>query len=143
MRSYKTLLIILILALVHGAAFGVTVTLAPQKDNTLFEDPKGAISNGQGIYFYTWLTGVAGLRRGLVAFDLSTIPAGATVANATLSMFLSTPHAQEATINVTLHKALHSWGEGTSDAGDPGGMGAPATPNDATWLHTFYNTMFW
>jgi hypothetical protein len=34
-------------------------------------------------------------------------------------------------------------GEGASNAGDPGGMGAPAVVNDATWVHTFYNTGFW
>ena len=35
------------------------------------------------------------------------------------------------------------WGEGASDAGDPGGIGAQAEPGDATWIHTFYNTSFW
>src|SRR5262245_47550437 len=94
MRSHKALLFFLIFASVCNAAFGITVTLAPQKDNTLFEDPKGTLSNGHGVYLYTGLTGVAGLRRGLLAFDLSSIPTGATVTDATLSMFLSTPHAQ-------------------------------------------------
>jgi hypothetical protein len=43
----------------------------------------------------------------------------------------------------TLHRAVAEWGEGTSNAGDPGGTGAPATPGDATWIHTFFNTTFW
>lgn len=34
-------------------------------------------------------------------------------------------------------------GEGSSNAGSPGGGGAPAQPGDATWLHNFFNTSFW
>ena len=44
---------------------------------------------------------------------------------------------------VSLYKALRAWGEGASNAGDPGGDGTQAAPNDATWLHNFYNTSFW
>jgi hypothetical protein len=143
MKSHKTLLFLLILAFVHNAVLAVTVTLSPLKDNTLYEDPKGSLSNGHGIYLFTGLTGVAGLRRGLIAFDLSAIPTNATVTDASLSMFLSTPHAQTKSFNVSLHKALNAWGESASDAGEPGGMGSPAQDDDATWLHTFYNSVFW
>jgi len=38
---------------------------------------------------------------------------------------------------------LANWGEGASNAGTPGGGGAPAQTGDATWLHTFYSTSFW
>ena len=38
---------------------------------------------------------------------------------------------------------MSDWGEGASNAGSPGGDGAPAQAGDATWLHTFYNTSFW
>src|SRR2546430_1822156 len=143
MKSHKTLTALLLFALIRSTAFAVTVLLSPQKDNTLYEDPTGQLSNGAGIYFFTGLTGVAGLRRGLIAFDLSAIPTNATVMGATLSMFVSTPHQQTVTIDISLHKALHAWGEGASNAGDPGGMGAQAAVNDATWLHTFYDTIFW
>jgi hypothetical protein len=47
------------------------------------------------------------LRRGLIAFDLT---ANMIITDATLSMFLSIPHAQTATINISLSKALHNWG---------------------------------
>ena len=92
MRSHKTLTVLLLFALMQSAAFAVTVFLSPQKDNTLYEDSTGQLSNGQGIYLFAGLTGVAGLRRGLIAFDLTAIPANATITDATLSMFLSTPH---------------------------------------------------
>ena len=45
--------------------------------------------------------------------------------------------------NVELHKLLADWGEGTSDASGEEGTGAPATTNDATWRHRFYDTIFW
>ena len=46
-------------------------------------------------------------------------------------------------VNVSLSKMLSNWGEGASNAGNPGGAGIQAQPGDATWLHTFYNTSFW
>jgi hypothetical protein len=33
------------------------------------------------------------------------------------------------------------WGEGASFAN--GGGGAPATPGDATWIHSFYTSVLW
>jgi hypothetical protein len=44
---------------------------------------------------------------------------------------------------VSLHRVLADWGEGTSDAAGNEGQGAPATPNDATWTHRFFNTSTW
>jgi hypothetical protein len=118
-----------------------TISFFPQRDNTLYEDPTGQLSNGQGIYFYDGKTGGNLLRRGLIAFDLTSIPANAIVTNASLSMFLSM--AQGGPQEVTVSKVSQDWGEGASDAGDPGGGGAPAAAGDATWLHTFYNLGFW
>src|SRR5439155_3239793 len=82
-------------------------------------------------------------RRGLIAFDLTSIPPNATITGATLSMFLTRSGPNSAGVNMSLSKVLSDWGEGASDAGSPGGMGAPAQTADATWIHTFYNTSFW
>src|SRR5205814_1964951 len=81
-------------------------------------------------------------RRGLIAFDLSSIPANATVTGASLTMTLSRtgPFYPD---DISLRKALANWGEGASNAGNPGGHGAQAQSGDATWLHTFYSTSFW
>ena len=110
------------------------------KDNTLYEDSAGQLSNGQGIYFFDGKTGANLLRRGLIAFDLASIPTNATITGATLSMFLS--QAQGGSQAVSLSTALRDWGEGASDAGNPGGGGAPAQAGDATWLHTFTTPVF-
>jgi hypothetical protein len=115
--------------------------LAPQKDNTLYEDPTGQLSNGQGIYFFDGRNGQNLVRRALIAFDLSSIPSNATITGATLSMFLS--QAQGGSQAVSVSAVLQDWGEGASDAGDPGGGGTQAATGDATWLYTFYNTSSW
>jgi hypothetical protein len=127
----------------RSSTFADTVSLLPQKDNTLYEDPAGQLSNGQGIYLFAGLTDDEGLRRGLIAFDLASIPTNATITGATLSMFLSRSGPSSAAVNISLSKALRDWGEGASDAGSPGGGGVQAEANDATWLHTFYDTSFW
>ena len=141
MKTYKALTALLLFAAIRHAAFADTVFLSPAKDNTLYEDPKGFLSNGQGIYFFAGRTAAPSLRRGLIAFDLASIPANATITGATLSMFLSKTHGGSAAIS--LSKALRDWGEGASDAGEPGGAGVQSEAGDATWIHTFYNTSFW
>ena len=82
--------------MVHGAMMVGTVNVvaafSPQKDNTLYEDPAGQLSNGQGIYLFDGKTNANLLRRGLIAFDLTSIPTNATITGATLSMFLSMTH---------------------------------------------------
>jgi len=124
-------------------AQGATIVLSPSKDNTLYESDTGSLSNGQGDLF----VGKTGendnfhIRRGLIAFDLSAIPAGSTINSVSLSLFVSkTAPVPSLSVNVSLHVALKYWGEGTSVST---GAGAPAATGDATWLHNFYDTSFW
>ncbi|MCH8807236.1 MAG: thrombospondin type 3 repeat-containing protein [Planctomycetes bacterium] len=122
------------------------VTLEPIKDNTLYEDPGGAWSNGAGQHFFVGkASGNASnmTRRGVMAFDITTvIPAGSTIERVTLTLNMSrTPESDPQPIS--LHRALADWGEGTSDAPLQEGRGAPSTPDDATWIHTHYDTSFW
>ena len=140
-RSLTVAAVLLLFAAARGVSFAETVFLLPQKDNTLYEDPFGQSSNGQGAYLFAGRTQVPNLRRGVIAFDLTSIPANATVTAVTLSMFLSMTHGGSAV--VSLSRALRDWGEGASDAGEPGGFGIQAETNDATWIHTFYDTSFW
>ena len=118
------------------------IWLSPSKDNTLYQSATGALSNGAGPHFFVGRTNIAGIRRGVLAFDIaSEIPPNATINAATLNLNLS--RSAGATVQIGLHRALADWGEGTSSSGDPGGGGAPSTPGDATWIHRFYNTSFW
>src|SRR5206468_797231 len=128
-----------------GLASAGTVNINPSKDNTLYEyDPlDGDKSNALGLHFFAGKTGMNELRRGVLAFNIANnIPPGAMITAASLSLNMSrapttNPYAME------LHKLLADWGEGTSIAPGEEGDGAPATPNDATWRHRFFDTIFW
>jgi hypothetical protein len=143
-----------LLALAVAAALGSfggslasagTANLNPSKDNTLYEyDPDvGDLSNALGIHFFAGKTAMNALRRGVLAFDIAgNIPPGATITAVSLSANMSRTPTNTAYV-MELHKLLADWGEGTSDATGEEGDGAPATPNDATWRHRFFDTIFW
>jgi hypothetical protein len=121
-------------------ALADVVQLEPSKDNSLIESSTGALSNGGEVFFFVGRTNQSSesIRRGLLAFDLESIPAGSTITSATLTLYMSLTRAGPQM--VALHRAHAGWGEGTA-AGF--GAGGPAEPGDATWLHTFYDTAFW
>ena len=130
--------------IVSPALLGDVVSIGALKDNTLYEDPFGTISNGQGDGLFVGRTARTGLiRRGLIAFDVAaSVPAGSTITKVELTMNVTRAHGSTATIR--LHPALANWGEGASAAGSSsGGAGDTALPGDATWLHTFGYSQFW
>ena len=142
---YKTLFALTVAAALGWlGASAASVSINPSKDNTLYEfDPaEGDHSNGAGFHFFAGENGMGELRRGVLAFDVAgTIPAGSTITAVSLTMNMSmTPTGAR---TVELHKLLADWGEGTSHAPMGEGDGAPATPNDATWRHRFFDTIFW
>ena len=128
--------------LTAGPARADILNATAGKDNTLYEDAGGALSNGAGRSIFAGRTNNSDLRRAVVAFDLSAIPAGSTINSVTLTLRM-TRRPQNDTRNVSAHRALADWGEGTSDAPSEEGEGAPSTTGDATWIHTFYDTSFW
>lgn len=123
-----------------------TVSLAPVKDNTLYEYTvdAGDLSNGAGDYLFAGQTNSSALfRRALIAFDVAgAIPAGANINTASLTMTVSRVKNSTAR-TIYLHSLLSDWGEGASNAEGEEGAGAPATSGDATWRHTFYPSLFW
>lgn len=120
-----------------------TVTLNPSKDNTLIQSSNGLVSNGMGFQFFAGRVGLMGFgsaRRGVIAFDVAgSLPAGATIINASLTLHLSLTNT--GAHDVGLHELTQAWGEGTSTSG--GGSGDTSTDGDATWIHTFFDTEFW
>jgi len=123
-------------------AWAEVVTLGSAKDNTLYEDGAGSLSNGAGQYFFAGLTVRDEKRRGLLAFDVAGgIPAGSTIHGVSLTLHMSRTIA--GTTTVELRRVQADWGEGASDADDEEGGGAPAAAGDATWLHTFFPSGFW
>jgi hypothetical protein len=117
-------------------------TLEPDKDNTLYEDPLGGLSNGKGHSLFAGLTAQGSKRRALVSFDVaSVVPTGSRVVSAALTMHVTRTIAGPQ--DVGLHLAFSDWGEGSSNASAEEGDGAPATAGDATWLHTFHPASYW
>lgn len=114
-------------------------------DNTLYENPAGNVSNGQGPNIYAGQTNASGVRRALVKFDVSSIPANATITSATLTLNLTQSISFGDTQRV--HKVLAAWGEGASTTGSteesPGGRGAAAQAGDATWLFRLFPGTAW
>jgi hypothetical protein len=147
-RISKLLLALILVALLAGIPSLATAQLAninPVKDNTLYQyDPaEGDVSNALGQHFFAGETGMGELRRGVLAFDIAgSVPAGSTILGVTLSLNMSrTGSATPRTVE--LRRILADWGEGTSVAPGEEGDGAPATTNDATWRHRFFDTIFW
>lgn len=149
MTKLTPVAVIVVLLAIAATAFAgsTTVSINPSKDNSLFEDPAGELSNGAGEYLFAGRTlqsfqGRPDLRRALLAFDIAgSVPAGATILDATLTIHVTRDIAGPFTF--TVHRATSDWGEGASDAFGEEGIGVPPEPGDATWLHTFYSGSFW
>jgi hypothetical protein len=144
-KTFTALTLIAVFGFIAGSVNAAIINITPIKDNTLYQyDPlEGDLSNALGFHFFTGENALGEIRRGVLAFDIAgNIPAGSIITAVTLSLNMSrTPLDDPRTTE--LHKLLADWGEGTSMASGEEGEGAPATPNDATWRHRFFDTVFW
>ena len=102
-------------------AQALMVPIPASKDNTLYEDRRGRLSNGGGTHFFVGVTDTGNIRRGLIAFNIAgAIPAGALITSVSLKLHMSQTIAGSQ--NITLHRVLADWGEGDSNApGEEGG----------------------
>jgi spore coat protein A len=142
MQNKISLLMALALAAIVTTANANVIALNPSKDNTLYEDPDGALSSGAGTRFFAGLSNEGKVRRGVIAFDVAAaIPGGSVVNSVTLTLYNSKTISGPQ--NVALHRLLADWGEGSSDASPLEGQGAEAAAGDATWKHRFYSTTLW
>ena len=120
-----------------------TVYIQAGADNTLYEDPAGSVSNGEGAILLSGRTNneVGSIRRAVLYFDVAgELPYGAVVEAASLHLYLE--RGNGGVRELRLHRLNTDWGEGGSQV-NGGGLGAQAEPGDATWLHTFYPDAFW
>lgn len=144
----KFLLLFIVIILLFGISMKAqnSISINPIKDNTLYENAAGGISNGAGDHFYVGETSQGLKRRALLKFDIApNVPKGTDILKATLTLSMDKASAGSNTIE--LHVLTTDWGEGASvafeTAGVGGGSGAAAQANDATWLYTFYNSSSW
>ena len=128
-RLQRLFVVLCSTAVIAASAQADVVNLTPSKDNTLYEDAGGALSNGAGEFIFSGRTGGVAppkLRRAVLSFDIAgSIPAGAMISSASLTLNMS--KTRPGTRTMTLHRLTADWGEGTSNAGSPGGAGAAST----------------
>lgn len=112
-------------------------------DNTLYQNANGSLSNGAGSGMFAGRTAQLSdqIRRAVVRWDISAIPAGSTINSATILLYMNQTVAGD--VLVTVHPVFSSWGEGTSVAGSGQGGGAASTAGDATWRHRSFPGSFW
>src|SRR5713226_7796782 len=68
----------------------VQINIPSMKDNTLYEDDLGMLSNGAGQHMFVGTTNAGFLRRALIAFDIAgNIPAGSTIQSVALTLNMS------------------------------------------------------
>jgi hypothetical protein len=129
-----------------------SLELEPVQDNTLYETPidSGAtqyeLSNGAGDFLFAGRGGMdAGfkLRRAVLKFDLSGLPAGAEILAARLTLHQSRAAPGSPPASMGLYRVSQDWGEGESEGIGAEGQGNFATAGDATWHHRFYPDIAW
>lgn len=138
----------ILFSFIHENLKADIVELSPVQDTTLYEDATGRLGNGAGQYLFvgrTWdENGIDKLlRRALIKFDLASIPANSTINSVNFGFTIdqAPPAATGATIS--LHTMTEDWGEGASNAPGPEGRGTIAQVDDATWLHSFFDSLVW
>ncbi|MFN3243181.1 MAG: beta strand repeat-containing protein [Planctomycetota bacterium] len=121
-----------------------TIMLNATADNTIYQEATNN-SNGAGTQLIVGRTaGTSSTlsRRGLVQFDISSVPAGSTVTNATLTLVSDTP-AVTGNQSIAIRRLTQAWTEGSSNAGNPGGLGAVAAGGGATWANRTTPSTAW
>lgn len=121
-------------------------SFAAAADNTIFRRtaaPQQRLSNGVGDGIYvgrTWFHAQF-LQRGLIRFDLSSIPCGAVVTRAELTLFMERGPSSQPDTPVGLHRLVGAWGEGDSSAF--GGTGSDSAVGDANWKESQHPDVLW
>jgi hypothetical protein len=133
----KIYLATLLFSVFSSVSYSQTVAvLQASQDNTIYSDLT-ANSNGAGENFTAGTIVTGSIRRGLLRFDLSSLPAGATVTSVSLRLVVN-KSASVASAPVFLYALNSAWGEGASQATTLGdGQGVAAQAGDATWVCSF------
>lgn len=108
-----------------------SVTIAPSKYTTLYENLQNSNSSGDFLFSGKTIQSKNSLRRALLQFDLSSVPEGAVIEKVSLTLKMNKTILGP--INFGLHRVVSDWGVGNSDALGEEGTGTTAMLDDATW----------
>ena len=124
-----------------GTSRADTVTVPAAADTFINSGTPGNSAGGTS-WFDAGADGQAplGVRRGLLRFDLTSLPAGATVTSAVVRLTsIKVPGIGPADSTFDLRRLMAAWGEGTNS----GNNGALAITGDATWTARILGTANW
>jgi hypothetical protein len=131
------------LSLVALSAQPASLILTPAADTTMIEVAP-TNSNGGQDFFNTGTTQNGTRNRGIMRFDLDSLPANAVILSASVVIsVVKLPAEPAAAAPFSLHRMFRDWGEGTNTGILNIGQGSPASPGDATWTHAQFNTNAW
>ncbi len=146
MKTRIPFLTLTVAAVLGASAVADEVSIVADRDNTMFQTQEGELSSGVGSTLYAGRINFEPngdwVRRALIRFDVSAIPAGSKIVEASVRIQVTrTPPQPPLNVPFKLFRCNSAWGEGNSSSG--GGAGAPSRTGDATWLHTSYPDVFW
>lgn len=130
------------------------LTLGADKDATIFQNNVNN-SNGAGPGIFAGTNGTLSPRRGLISFDLSSIPAGSIITDVQFTLTLGQvagsggagSGGNDITRSISLYELTRGWGEGitgnTSTTIGGTGQGFTANPGDATWNAAAHGSTAW
>lgn len=143
--------------IVPAARADLTVSFTPSSDAMIFGTSTGGDTgnaSGMGPALFAGADGQGNIKRSMLEFNVSSIPAGATITSATLTLYLGQvagSSGSNGTVSNTmdrqfgLYDLLQSWTEGTS--GSPtssniggSGQGYAHVNGDVTWTDASYNS---
>lgn len=139
MKNIYTIFIIFLSIGVHISLAQTTSEFAPNKDNSIFSESQNSSGVGK---LYTGKNSAGNLRRSLIHFDVSSIPANANIENVTLSVDVEKNGPSSTSSDKHyIYGLSNDWGEGISNPS--GGSGAPAVAPDATWTDNMFGSSVW
>jgi hypothetical protein len=123
------------------SARGDAVSLTAGRDNSIFSEVEN--NSGGASLIVVGMTGAGVARRSLLWFDVAAaVPHNSTIVSAALRLNLTNASLSGITdVDVTLHRLLGRWGEGTG--GGVPGTGEPPAEGDSTWTYRQFNTQPW
>ena len=136
----------LALGAIQCSCWSASVTINASKDNTIYANsPSNSGGGGPGIF--SGGNTNSSPRRGLLAFDVAaSIPAGATITAAQLTMYLGEAPTS-VSYTVSLRRLTANWGEGNAGSSSltisGTGNGFAALPGDATWNERLSGIASW
>lgn len=122
------------------------IQLNPVADTFIIDNfPTNNAGRSEGFTVGRDNDGTGNIRRGLIRFDLSTVPPGSTVTSAILELTVKNVPSNGIDTEFSILRLLRDWGEGDKLAFRPGSgfRGEPATAGESSWNANLTGTENW